>query len=337
MNITKVLESLTSVKGVSGSEQKAAEKALSYLKKYTDDAKITQGGVVGTLPCDNENATHILLDAHIDQIGFIVTYITDDGFIKVANCGGIDRRLVSAQPVVIHGKKDIPGVVISMPPHLSDGEEKVPEITDIYIDTGYSKAKLSEIVSLGDKITFDAQFRKMIATRVTSPALDDRCGVAAILYALDMLKEEKLNCKVTVLFSYQEELGERGAKISAFDIEPDIALAVDVSFAFAKGENSEKCGKMGEGCMIGISPSLDRELSQTMIKIAEKQEIPYQTEIMGGLTGTNADQFTVNKSGVKAVTLSIPLKYMHTPVELIDTEDVKSTGMLIAEYLRRVK
>ena len=337
MNLVKVLKDLTLCAGVSGEEEKAEKSALSYLKKYTADSSITQGGVIGTIGKRENGKPHVLLDAHIDQIGFIVTYITDDGFIKFSNCGGIDRRILSAQHVIIHGKNDIDGVIISTPPHLSDGDSKVPEISDIYIDTGFEKKELEKIVSLGNKITFKASFSELLDGKVTATALDDRCGVAAILYALDLVKNEELNCSVTTLFSVQEEVGERGAKIAAFDIAPDIALAVDVSFAFTSGEDEEKCGRLGNGCMIGVAPSLDKELSQRFIEISEKEKIPYQVEVMNGMTGTNADQFSVTKGGAKAVTLSIPLKYMHTPVEVIDIDDVKNTGKLIAEYLRRVK
>ena len=138
------------------------------------------------------------------------------------------------------------------------------------------------------------------------------------------------------MFSTQEEVGERGAKIGAFDIEPDIAIAVDVSFALTSGDSEVKCGAMGRGCMIGFSPVLDRELSQTFKAMAENRGLPYQIEVMSGTTGTNADRFSVNKHGVKVVTLSIPLKYMHTPVEVISLSDVENTAQLIAAYITEV-
>ena len=152
-----------------------------------------------------------------------------------------------------------------------------------------------------------------------------------------MLKGEELNCSYTIMFSSQEEVGERGAKIGVYDIDPDIAIAVDVSFALTADDSEIKCGKLGKGAMIGFAPTLDRELSNSIKDIAEKNEIPYQLEIMNGETGTNADRFSVNAGGVRAVTLSIPLKYMHTPVEVISVSDVQNTALLIAEYLREVR
>lgn len=332
MNIKETLFELSETSGASGSEKNVSEKALEMLKKYCPDAVIKNGNVTGRFGTKNENLPELVLDAHIDQIGFIVTYITDDGFIKVGNLGGIDRRLLPAQPVVIHGKKDVKGVICSVPPHLSDSNS-VPSINDVAIDTGLTKSELEEIVSLGDTITFDVKCQQLLNNRVTGGAFDDRSGMTAILYALDLLRNKPLKYNVTVIFSVQEELGERGAKTGAFEINPDIALAVDVSFAYAVGENELKYGKLGKGAMIGISPSLSRRISDSLIDTAQKNNIPYQIEVMNGLTSTNADQYSVSRDGAEACTISIPLRNMHTPVEVIDLEDIRYTGELISKFI----
>ncbi|MDE6763949.1 MAG: M20/M25/M40 family metallo-hydrolase [Oscillospiraceae bacterium] len=335
MDLEKSIMSLADARGVSGDETNAAELALSMLKSYTDDCFIKNGNVIGRLGCKGSKP-HILLDAHIDQIGFTVTHITDDGFLKIAGCGGIDRRLLLAQQVTVLGSKPLDGVICAIPPHLETDESKVPEMEDICVDVGLSKERAEEMISLGDKIVFSSRCEKLQGDRITGAALDDRCGVAAILRALELVNDKALQCELTVMFSTQEEVGERGAKIGAYDIEPDIAIAVDVSFALTVDDSELKCGKMGGGCMIGFSPVLDRELSQRLKAVAEKNSLPYQIEVMSGTTGTNADRFSVNKSGVKAVTLSIPLKYMHTPVEVISLSDVENTAQLIAAYIMEV-
>lgn len=332
MNIKETLFELSETAGASGNENNASEKALEMLKKYCPDAEIKNGNIIGHFGVKNENLPSLVLDAHIDQIGMIVTYITEDGFIKVENLGGIDRRLLPAQPVIVHGKKDVKGVICSVPPHLSDGGE-VPSFNDVAIDTGFTKSELEKIVSLGDVVTFDVKCRQLLNNRVTGGAFDDRSGMTAIFYALDLLHDKPLNYNVTVIFSTQEELGERGAKIGAFEINADIALAVDVSFAYAVGEDEMKCGKLGKGAMIGISPSLSRRISEDLINIAKSNNIPYQIEVMNGLTSTNADQYSVSRNGAEACTISIPLRNMHTPVEVIDLEDIRSTGELIAKFI----
>lgn len=337
MNLKETVIALSEACGASGNEENAALAALEMLKKYCPDAEIRNGNVVGTLGSFKEGLPSLLIDAHIDQIGFIVTYITDDGFINVGNLGGIDRRLLPAQQVVIHGKQDIKGIICSVPPHLSDGENEVLAIDDVAIDTGMSKSELEKIVSYGDSITFDVKCRNLLGERITGGALDDRCGIAAVLCALELLKDCKTKYNITVLFSAQEELGERGAKIGAYEINPDVALAVDVSFAYAVGETESKCGYLAKGPMIGISPSLSREISEELISAAKENNIPYQLEVMNGLTSTNADRFSVNREGAKACTVSIPLRYMHTPVEVIDIEDVRLTGQLIAEFAKEAE
>ncbi|WP_303804584.1 M42 family metallopeptidase [Ruminococcus flavefaciens] len=334
MDIRSTVVSLSEISGTSGSESKAAQLALGMLRKYCPDAEIINGNVTGKFGVHREGLPSLLLDAHIDQVGFAVTYITDDGFIKVGNIGGIDRRLLPAQPVVVHGSRDIKGVICSVPPHLTSGGSEVLEMDDVAIDTGLTKEELEKLISLGDSVTFDVTCRDLIGSHITGGALDDRCGVASILYALELLKGSDLAYNVTVLFSTQEEVGERGAKIGAFEINPDIALAVDVSFAYAIGEEESKCGYLGKGPMIGISPSLSREISDELINTAKSADIPYQIEVMSGLTGTNADRFSVNRCGAKSCTVSIPLRNMHTPVEVIDLTDVEQTAKLLAAYIR---
>lgn len=337
MDIKKTVVRLSEAAGASGNESMAAELALDMLKKYCPDAEIKNGNVIGKFGKFNESLLSLVLDAHIDQIGMIVTYITDEGFLKIGNLGGIDRRLLPAQQVVIHGKRDIKGVICSVPPHLSSGKSEVISFSDAAVDTGMTKSELEEIVSYGDTITFDVKCRSLIGSRITGGALDDRCGVASILYALELLKDQKTAYNVTVIFSAQEELGERGAAVGAFEINPDIAIAVDVSFAFAKGENEQKCGYLGKGPMIGISPSLSKEISHKLIDTAKNCKIPYQIEVMNGLTSTNADRYSVNREGAESCTVSIPLRNMHTPVEVIDISDVEFTGKLLAEFIKEAQ
>lgn len=336
MDLKNTVISLSEVCGASGNESPAAELALAMLREYCPDAHIRNGSVIGNFGTFSDNKRHLVIDAHIDQIGFVVTDITDDGFIKIGNIGGIDRRLLPAQPVVVHGKKDIKGVICSVPPHLTDGCE-VLSFDDTAIDTGYSQAELKDIVSLGDSITFDVKCRELLNDRLTGGALDDRCGIAAVLYALELIKSAETAYNVTVVFSSQEEIGERGAKTAAFTVDADIALAVDVSFAYAIGEDENMCGYLGKGAMIGVSPSLSRKLSNRLINTAKKSDIPYQTEVMNELTSTNADRYSVSRCGAETCTISIPLRNMHTPVEVIDMKDVELTGRLIAEFIKEAE
>lgn len=332
MDIIEVLTKLTSAPGVSGEENCACKAVAEILSDYAQVQTDNFGNVYGQAGDFSEDKKTLLLDAHIDEIGMIVTSVTDDGFLKVSGCGGLDRRVLLAQQVSVYGKEKLTGFITSTPPHLEKDSSAVPEMDSIYVDTGLSGEKAKELVSLGDRVLIENKLEKMSGTKVTSKALDDRCGAAAILLALDMLKGKKTKYNISVLFSAQEETGERGAQTGAYKAKADLAVAVDVSFGLTHGEKEEDCGKLGGGGMIGIAPSLSREMSDGLVCAAKKKNIPYQLEIMSGKTGTNADAIGISRGGVKTVTLSIPIKYMHTPVEVCDIKDIENTAELIAAF-----
>jgi len=333
LDINESLRKLCLASGVSGSEESAAAVAAELLKEYAPNASVDKFGNVTAFIGDKNNGKKtLLLEAHIDEIGFIVTYIDDNGFIKVAECGGTDRRLYAAQTVTVHSKSPVRGVIATLPPHVSSDSKKAMKADEIVIDTGYSKDKLEKLVSLGDRITIDGKYSSLEGTRVSVKAIDDRGGVAAVLYALSLLKDKELNYNIAVLFASQEETGSRGAIIGAYNADADYALATDVSFAYTPGAKKEKCGIMGKGAMIGISPVLDKEIVEKLRKISAEKNITVQYEVMGGDTGTDADEISSSKGGVRTGLISVPLKYMHTPVEVVDTEDIKAVGRLMAEF-----
>lgn len=324
--------------GVAGLENTAAKKAKEILSQYTSEVRIdTLGNVIGLIRCQNPDAKTVLLDAHIDEIGMIVTSICDKGFLKVGNCGGIDRRLLAAQSVTIHcNEKDILGIIGSKPPHLEKGDEAkiVPELDDIFIDIGMTKEQAEALVSLGDRVTTNSAFYELLNDRVSVKALDDRAGVAAILEALELSKDKNRTKNIAVMFSAQEEIGGSGAKVGAFSVTPDEAIAVDVSFGETLDAKAHKCGKIGKGVMIGVGAMLPKDFSDTLIELAKANGIDYQIEVLTGRsTGTNADGIITTKAGVKTGLLSIPLRYMHTPVELVKISDIAAVAKLIAEYV----
>ena len=332
VEVSVLLEKLCAAKGVSGAENRAADVAAELLGKYMPVKKDPLGSVTGTM---GEGAVHILLDAHLDQIGLVVTAIDEDGFLKVTKCGGADIRVLAAAEVTVHGKEDVFGVIISTPPHLSKPEDssKAKSFDEIAVDIGMKREDALGIVSPGDRITFNGSFNRLLGNRAASPSIDDRAGVAAILRCLEMLEDKEIGCKLSVMFSVQEETGGSGAQTGAFSAAADEAIAVDVSFAAAPGISGEKYAALGGGTMIGYAPSLDYEMSRRLSDIAENKEIPNQPEVMGGKTGTNCDEIQISGRGVKTALLSIPLRNMHTAVEVCDLEDIENTARLIAEYI----
>ena len=331
-SVSAFLEKLCYAKGISGAENEAATVASSLLSKYMPVKVDALGNVTGTT---GDGRVHILLDAHLDQIGLIVTAIDESGFLKVTKCGGADIRVLAASEVTVHGKEKLYGVITSTPPHLSNPEDsgKAKGFDDIAVDIGMSREEAEKVVSLGDRITFNGGFNRLLGNRISSPSVDDRAGVAAVLRCLELLEGEKLNCKISVMFSVQEETGGSGAQVGAFAANADEAIAVDVSFASAPGVSSEKYASLGKGAMIGYAPLLDYGMSKKLTAIAQKNNIPYQIEVMGRNTGTNCDQIQVAGNGVKTALISVPLRNMHTAIEVCDLEDIESTARLMAEYI----
>ncbi|HAN44261.1 MAG TPA: peptidase M42 [Ruminococcaceae bacterium] len=334
-NTKKLLLEMSGLNGVAGFENNAASYAAEFLKQYGEVEITPLNSVICTLSQAESGQPVVMLDAHIDEIGLIVSYINDEGFLKVSNCGGIDRRLLLASPVTVHAKDgDLSGVICSIPPHLQSGEGKNPQVEDIFIDIGFGKEQTEKLVRLGDRVTINSDSREMLNSLVSGKALDNRAGCVSLMLAADLLKNKKLNCGVQICLSSMEEVGGQGAKTAAFKISPTHAIAVDVSFAHTPDAPKHKCREMNKGPMIGIAPILNAEMSQRLISLAEQEKIPYQLEVMGGVTGTNADSIACTKNGVITGLISIPQRYMHTPIETVSVADVENTARLIAAYVQ---
>lgn len=328
--------------GQAWTAQKAAKKLLSHYCPPTAVETDPFGSVTGVFRKAEFGQPMVLLDAHIDQIGLVVTSHEERGFLKVAPYGGMDRRIMAAQGVLLYSEAEntwLPGVAASTPPHLTKSEERdsVPEITDLLIDTGLTRKEAEEKLPRGSFGMLAAPLTQLGEHRVNAAALDDRAGMAVLLGVLDELKDLPLHCGVTVLFSNREEVNSAGAKTAGYRLHPDLVLAVDVSFADGAGIPKEKCGKLGGGPMIGVSPTLTPAVSQRLTELAGEKEIPYQIEVMGGSTGTNADSLSLVRGGRRSGLVSIPQRNMHTPAEIVDLGDMANTARLLAEYLKEVR
>lgn len=334
--LQEMLFRLCSAPGAAGREDGAAQVAAEMLS-FLPNVKIdTLGSVVASFG-NPKSKRHILLDAHLDQIGMLVTSVDENGFLKVARDGGMDRRVLPGSRVVVYGKETLNGIVCCLPPHLTDGgEDHVPDITEMAVDVGLTKEEANELVQPGDVVLLPGEPRRLLGSRVTGAALDDRAGCAALIRCAQLLQETTLSCRVTVLLSTREEVGSQGAETAAFREEPDMAIAVDVSFADQPGVPAHKCGKLSEGPMIGVSPVLDKNITETLKRLAKENEIPFQLEVMGGTTGTNADEINVTRGGVPCGLVSIPQRNMHTPAEICDLKDIENVARLLAAFIREV-
>lgn len=323
--------------GVSGNEEKISDCCKDIISKYTTAEKDYNNNIIAVFGNEKADKT-ILLDAHLDQIGLIVTDIDENGFIKADKCGGIDLRTLPDSPVIVHGRQDLKGVVCCMPPHLSDGKEDLAITIDkVWIDLGLPCEKVRELVSVGNVISLYSEPKTLLNNRVCSPALDNRAGVAVLLKVCEIISNKELNCKVVVLLSCQEETFGTGAKTKSFKVDADECICVDVSFANQSGVKDQYSNiELGNGPMICVSPNLNRNMVNKLKSIAENKNIPYQIEVCNGRTGTNADHITVSKNGIKTAVLSVPLRNMHTQGEIADIDDIENTAYLISQYINTV-
>jgi endoglucanase len=260
----------------------------------------------------------------------IVTEVFNDGFLSVTNVGSVDTRLLPSQPVKIYGKEVIGGVFTSVPPHLGSGE--VATFDNIQIDTG--RKDVANIVSVGDYVILDVAPTKLLGDRITAKALDNRTGMAAVIAAGEEISKLNLPFKVILMFPMGEELGLRGARIAAYGKNISKCISVDVSFGDCPDVSPSKTAKLGSGAMIGVSPILSRDIYKKLESLAKEKEIPYTLEVMGGTTSTDADVISLNQSGIPTGLVSIPLRNMHTPCEVVDLNDVKAVAELLTEFVK---
>lgn len=313
----------------------AALLAADYFSSFAEVERDVFGGVTALLRAGEKKPT-LMLDAHIDTIGMIVTAIDNNGFLKVGQCGRMDARVLTGAEVTVWGKEPVYGVVCSTPPHLSRGEKNgVPSVDEISIDIGFSGERARQKITPGDRVTLVQTCKPLLGALACGKSLDNRAGVVALMVAGELLQKEKeLPCNVVFSLSEQEETGGSPSASACFRLRPQEAVVVDVSFATAYHTPAEVEAELGKGPMLGIAANLSREMFSRMRQVAETAGVAVQTEVMSGRTGTNADRMVGTAEGLPCALVSIPLRNMHTAAEVVCLSDIEQTGRLLAEYAK---
>lgn len=336
MNIIKTLTQLCETPAVSGFEKQSATIAAELLAPYCDTITVDDfGNITALRKCGKKDAKQILLDAHFDQIGFVVTDVLEDGFLRFTQSGGVDpRMLLGCEVTILQGETPLYGIISCMPPHLlkAGEQDKAVPIHEMVIDTGLFDAKSK--IQIGTPVVFAEKMCQLSEDSITGKCLDDRAGIVAILYALEKLQKETLQVDIGVSISVQEETTALGARIGTWQQQPEYAIAVDVGHAKTPDAPADKTFVYGGGVMIGMGPNLHTKLTKSLIKTAKAEGISYQQEVMEGHTGTNAWQMQVTACGTAMALLSIPLRYMHTPIESIKISDLESVSNLLYHFIR---
>lgn len=327
-----LIKKLSELRGVSGYEHRINKIIAKEFEPYSDEVSIGPlGSVIAVKKCGMENAPKIMIEAHIDEIGLMVSSVTEDGFVTFTDIGGVDERILPSLEVTIHGKKDVYGVIGMLPKELTDTSKSYKR-EDMAIDTGLPTNELKKLVSVGDSITLPQSVGRLGKHEISLKTMDDRASVAAVISVMKKVNEIPLACDIYAVAAVQEEITSAGGKTSAFAIKPDLAIAIDVTHGITP-DNSDNAFKTGSGVIIGKGPNLHPILTEKLIDLCKKREIKYDLEVEGGYTGTDAWDIQTSCGGIATALLSIPLKYMHTSVETLDIRDVKATVKLITEFI----
>lgn len=334
----KILKYLSGLKGVSGFEREASEAVSEMFAPYVNEIYTdTLGNLVAIKRSKKRDARRIMLDAHIDEIGLMVTGIDEKGFLKFTNIGGIDERILPAREVVVHGRRDVSGVIGIKPPHLQSADEnkKTLKTDELAIDIGMDEQGARAVVEAGDPVTFLQECVSLLNGQAAGKSFDDRAGVCALLLAAKNLSDEQLDVDVYFVISVQEETNLAGAGCAAYSIAPDAALVIDVTHAKTP-DNAECDFETDGGVVCSLGPNVHAPFAALIAALAAERGISAKEEVDGGSTGTNAWAVQVSRTGAASAVLSLPLKYMHTPTEVVSVKAIESVSELAAEFVRRL-
>lgn len=337
MKLKNIIMELSNTAGPSGFENEASRHIAELLVPYVDEIKSdAMGNLIAIRRCGIENADTLMLNAHMDEIGFITTGY-DKGFLQFSNIGGIDPRMLPALEVKILTDPPIYGVIDTLPPHVLDSSDmnSTIEAKKLYIDIGMTDEMAKQKVPLGTPIVFATTSFELGEDSICGKSLDDRACVAIIIKTMEKLAaEEELTCDVVCLISTQEELGYRGAIVGAFSVAPKYSITLDVTHGNTPDAKKRDTLEVGGGTAIGVGPNMNKAFTEHIINCAKKAEIKHQIEVIAGQSGTDTWAIQVSREGIATALLSVPVKYMHTPVETMNIEDCKATVNILVSSIK---
>jgi putative aminopeptidase FrvX len=311
LELKELLKELTDVSGVSGHEYEAGHVVAKLIKPFSDEA-------------------------NVDKMGNAIA--VKRGFLRITNVGGIDISILPGQAVTVLAKEQLKGVIGAKPPHLQEPGESgnLIQMDDLYVDTGKAKEELIDIVEIGALVRIESEFTELSNGCVSAMAMDDRAGVAVLVETLRRLTERKHDWDVYAIATAQEEVSGLGAMTTAYEIQPDIAIAIDVTFGDGPGIPERRSNPLGKGPTIGLGPNFHPKITQKLKDTASENEITHQIEIDPYPGGTDAYALQVSRSGIPTGLVSIPLRNMHSTVETLKLDDVKRCAELLSVFISKL-
>lgn len=337
MDVKAMLRQLSEASGVSGYEDEVRSLVSERMRALADEVRVDAMGNVIALHrgyTAQGCGPSVMLAAHMDEIGLMVTAV-EKGFIRFTPVGGFDDRVLLGQEVTVYGRRPLPGVIGSRPPHVLSSNErnKVIPREQLLIDVGLPPAEVEALVRTGDLITIRRSLVELRNELVASKAFDDRACVAVILVCLEVLQGMRHTWDVYAVATVQEEVGLKGAMTSTFAIMPTVGIALDVTFGSQPGVSDAEAMELGKGPTIAFGPNIHPAVFERLKSTAQAHEIPYQVEPIPAATGTDAWAMQVTRAGIPTGLVSIPLRSMHTSVETISVKDVERAGRLLAHFI----
>jgi len=337
MDLTAFLKELCAAPGISGYEHSVRDLIRRAWEPLVSEVRVDPLGSLWATRHGSGKAPRpkIMLASHMDAIGLMVTQIAGD-FLHVTSVGGIDARILPGQLVTVHGRSALPGVVAAPPAYLlpADAQEGVTPLTELIVDTGLPGDKLAEQVKVGDVVSFAAPARELQGGLLCAKSLDNRAAVAAVTRCLENLQGRTHVWDVVAVATTQEELGVIGARTSAFALRPDLAVAIDVTHGSgpAAKDLPDKTYPVGGGPTLTLGPNIHPALFAAFTALADRLEIPHTIEVTPQHSGTDAFGIQVAREGIPTMVIGLPLRNMHTPVEVVSPKDIERAGRLLAEF-----
>lgn len=343
MELSGIVKTIFKLTSPSGYEETIAETLKECVANYVDSiAKDAIGNLICTkYGKDPKTNRTIMLVAHMDEIGLMVTYIEESGYIRFTRIGGVDLMLLKGRNVkIIHGDKEILGVIGATPIHMRrNGNNKDLEESDLWIDIGITdKEEVEKLISVGDCIVIDVPLVELPNQLISSRACDNKASVASLLRMLSIIKDDVIENNVVVVFSAQEEVGLRGAKTATYSVSPDVCIAVDVAHATDyPSVNKSKYGdvRIGRGPVIPAGSDLTPCIQKELKNISQNLGVNYQLLALSGCSGTDVNAAQVTMAGCATGLISIPCRYMHSPVEVVSLSDIENVAQILAEFCRQ--
>ena len=338
MELKELVMGLSSLMSITGYETYERDRLTELIGGgfdvcYADEV----GNQIFVKKCGKENAPRILIDAHMDEIGMYIIDILDGGFVRVVNVGGLDTRILSAARVVIYGKKKIIGVIGATPPHLQKAgdNKKLPEVTDLLIDTGYTKEQLEELVRIGTPVGFVPEYTELLDGNIAGKGFDDKACAACAVHGIAQVEREQLAGDVYLVLSAHEETDRNGGAMAAANrIDPDYAMVIDVNLGKTPDTPKTETVAMGGGASLTFSAIVSKKLTKMTAQLADAGEIKYQYSVSPAHTGTNTPSIALALAGIPVVDVGLPLASMHTYNEVVRVDDCESIASIVREFIK---